>query len=149
MMPTLESVKLDDGLFTMFKGIVSSSGCWFAQGYLVNHDGYLRVKWNGKNVYLHRLSFCLTNNLDYNDNSFQVNHKCDIRRCWNPEHLYKGTHLDNMSDRVKRITHCPMGHEYNETNPKHHKGCRICYKEYIKKYYNEHKEKWSRHANVR
>lgn len=25
-------------------------------------------------------------------------HKCDVRHCFNPEHLFKGTQLDNMTD---------------------------------------------------
>lgn len=28
-----------------------------------------------------------------------VLHRCDVRRCFNPEHLFLGTHKDNMEDR--------------------------------------------------
>lgn len=35
----------------------------------------------------------------------QVNHTCDRPRCWRPEHVYAGTHLQNMKDKTIRGRH--------------------------------------------
>jgi hypothetical protein len=50
----------------------------------------------------------------------QANHHCDVRHCVNPEHLYEGTHKQNMADMVARSRNrpgsCSKGHEYTEEN---------------------------------
>lgn len=52
-------------------------------------------------------------------------HKCDNRKCVNPDHLYIGNDQDNMNDKVARRrhhahgkTHCKRGHEFNTENTK-------------------------------
>jgi HNH endonuclease len=44
-------------------------------------------------------------------------HKCDVKRCFNPDHLFPGTHQDNMDDGVakKRFRGVPQP---GEENPK-------------------------------
>ncbi len=32
----------------------------------------------------------------------KILHTCDRPRCWNPEHLYQGTHQQNMDDMVQK-----------------------------------------------
>lgn len=140
-------------LESLLKGLYwksNENGCWLITNLLPNHDGYIRLRYKNKHIYLHRLAFCIVNKLDYYDKSFQVNHKpeCHNEACFNPNHLYKGDHQDNMIDRTKRITHCPKGHEFNKDNPKHHKGCRICYKLYMKEYYQNNKSNWNKSRRI-
>jgi hypothetical protein len=61
-------------------------------------------------------------------------HRCDVRRCWNPSHLFPGTAADNTRDAVSKgrfslETHCRHGHAYDATNTAKTNGarrCRVC-----------------------
>lgn len=75
------------------------TGCWEFAGEIV-HNGYGRVRFNGKNVRLHRLSY--TAHRGEIPSGMLVCHKCDVRNCWNPDHLFVGTDKDNVHDMMKK-----------------------------------------------
>jgi len=88
----------------LHRGIDPNSGCWLWTGLsMLNGYGILgvaayKIDRRPKGLRLvHRLSAYLF--LDFNlDSELQVCHKCDTKLCFDPEHLFIGTQLDNMRD---------------------------------------------------
>jgi hypothetical protein len=61
-------------------------------------DEYGRVLHNGKLEGSHRVSFSIANG-DIPPGA-QILHKCDNPPCCNPRHLFIGTNLDNVRDKI-------------------------------------------------
>lgn len=76
-----------------------NSGCWlWASG--VSGSGY-GAFWDGSRQRLaHRVAFEIYVGKIPADS--QVLHKCDVRCCVNPTHLFLGTHAANMTDMVAK-----------------------------------------------
>lgn len=83
---------------------VTPSGCWEWQGSR-DRDGYGRVQRSAFGVCwfekTHRLSYEFY--VGEIPCGLHVLHRCDNPPCINPEHLYCGTHQENMRDRSKRF----------------------------------------------
>jgi len=75
--------------------------CWEWQGSR-NSSGYgysmLMGEWTG----VHRISWILANGQI--PQGRHILHRCDNKVCCNPNHLYCGTQVDNMADKVARST---------------------------------------------
>lgn len=64
---------------------------------------YPQIRVGGEKVYLHR--FVYEQLYGPIPSGLCVCHKCDNKRCVNPEHLFLGTYQDNMLDMVAKNRH--------------------------------------------
>ena len=63
-------------------------------------DGYGRFSYASKNILAHRFAWILTNGPI--PGILCVLHKCDNPSCCNPNHLFLGTHKDNVEDAQRK-----------------------------------------------
>lgn len=76
--------------------IRNSNGCWDWKGCTPKNPGYGQFRSKMKLIRAHRASWIL--HFGEIPKGLQVLHKCDNKRCSNPEHLYLGTSSDNNKD---------------------------------------------------
>ena len=82
-----------------------NTGCWIWMG-SVTQTGYGQIKIKGKQFLAHRLVYeTFTKNII---GSLQACHHCDNPICVNPDHIFLGTFMDNMADKVKKNRHSKL-----------------------------------------
>ena len=119
------------------KRVITASGCWEWTGYTIN-TGYGQANYAGRRWSVHRLIIYILKPSEYKYDMLYL-HKCNNRKCFNPDHLYSGTKADNSQDTVlsgnfknqnTEKTICKRGHEFTLENTIIGKDgsrhCRIC-----------------------
>jgi hypothetical protein len=123
------------------------AGCWIFMGSGTDDYGSLKLHGNLGYMAAHHFSY-----LAYKGpipKGLCVLHRCDVRRCVNPDHLFLGTHVDNAQDMLikgrenphnRLKMRCPQGHEYSYTDPRGWRQCRICQNECLRQWRLRKKE---------
>lgn len=77
-----------------------NTGCHIWLGAL-HSAGYGQINRDGKVLYVHRCSYECVHGVGSLD-GLMGRHRCDFPPCCNPDHILKGTQLDNMHDMIRR-----------------------------------------------
>src|ERR1700743_415846 len=116
---TLESIR---DSFDEFYTPEPNSGCWlWLRAFEPGAYGKIQIK--GKCVGAHRMSWQVHKGPI--PEGKLVLHKCDVRLCVNPDHLFLGSYFDNTMDAITKgrwsnlpnvnpdSDLCPNGHKYD------------------------------------
>ena len=77
-----------------------NSGCWLWTAYVHRITGYGEFRFNGRARQAHRVAWELERGPI--PDGMWVLHKCDVPGCVNVDHLFLGTHQDNMDDMMAK-----------------------------------------------
>jgi hypothetical protein len=117
------AAKRDTFSIRFWARVQKTDDCWLWTG--STKHGYGQVNWNGRKFIAHRAAYILTYGA-IPDGLF-VCHTCDVPACVRPDHLFLGTHADNMQDKVAKgrqvrgddqwLRRYPQRRTYGDANP--------------------------------
>ena len=82
-----------------WRKVNKTGSCWLWTGAHLAH-GYGQVRRNKLGILAHRYSWMLRHGPI--PDGLNVLHKCDVRACVNPEHLFLGTQKQNVDDMLRK-----------------------------------------------
>jgi hypothetical protein len=90
--------------------------CWEAEFTPNSHGGHCQIRLDDTTkAYIHKVAW-EAHHAEPVPDGMSVLHHCDNPICFNPAHLYVGTHQDNIDDRVERgrghTKRCPTTGRY-------------------------------------
>ena len=78
--------------------------CWEWRGWR-DPNGYGRLGKGPRSLLAHRIAKAIAIGVTLDDLALDVCHRCDNPPCVNPDHLFLGTHTDNMRDMRRKGRH--------------------------------------------
>lgn len=101
---TRETVHIRKAIERFRRKTVKGEGenaCWIFTGFIDKHGyGLCRPGFGKLNVRAHRYAWIMKNGPI--PHGMFVLHKCDVRACVNPDHLFLGSNRDNVDDMLKK-----------------------------------------------
>lgn len=92
-------VRRPDPITKIFMKTTITDDCWLYNG-STGKDGYARFRYDGKYKVVHR--FIYETFYGPLKKEQLCCHKCDVRNCINPAHIFIGSSKDNLQDMVKK-----------------------------------------------
>lgn len=77
-----------------------SDGCWLWNRPVDAASRYPRIRFGGRRIKAHRCAWELS--FGPVPEGMHVLHRCDVTTCVRPDHLFLGTHADNMADKAAK-----------------------------------------------
>lgn len=110
-----------------YRLVDKTTGCWLST-LAPGSSGYVSVRVDGVHQEIHRLAmYAFRGVLLPPGRSVFSCHKCDVKVCFRPAHLFPGTAKTNASDSIRKgrrpytVDTCSKGHSFKQTGK-----CKYC-----------------------